>query len=64
MTLKELKKRLKGYPPDTEIPVRYYDGNGWPHDLPCREDCEIISSEQNATFLNAIILEADMDFLT
>jgi hypothetical protein len=61
MTIKELKKILKGYPSETEILIRTYDYEGYPKDLPVREDYEITSSEQGGTFDSAIILEADLD---
>jgi hypothetical protein len=61
MTIKELNKVLRGYPKETEVLIRWYDYDGNPHNLPCREDYEISSCEQGGEFSSAIILEADID---
>jgi hypothetical protein len=61
MTIKELKKLLRGYPDDTEILVKHYDGWGNPHKLPCMDETEIIADEQNGSFYTAIVLEANID---
>ena len=61
MTIKELKKKLRGYPDTTEILIRHYDGYGHPHALPPLPDCEVESCEQGGEISDWIVLEADLD---
>ena len=63
MTVKELTKRLEGYPPDeVRILIQMDDGNGYTKQV----NCEIVDygcTEQGGAFSSVVVLQPDLSEL-